>query len=325
MKSYGGYFGLELYEGTHKYHSTPYTFKSGRASLAFILNSIKPKKVYLPYYCCDSLLEPIKDSKINYVFYSVNPRFEPDQLPVLSNDELFIYVNYFDLKRDYINKLSGLYKEQLIADCTQSYYLKGNGVSWYFNSCRKFFGVPDGSFLYVPESLEKRISIIKEENKSFIVDHLISRFNGDVNGGYKFSLKNEEYIDSQPIAMSKLTKYLLSNIDYEIVKKTRQNNYIRLSNLLSRFNTMSLEFDSVNSVPNYFPLMINRAIDMRTFWKDNLFFPYLWEDCLNRLTNGYEFEKHVASSLIPITIDQRYSCDDMDYIAEKIVARISSY
>jgi hypothetical protein len=319
MKQIGGYFGLELAEGASHYHETPYTFKSGRAALSFVLDAGKPRKLFVPYYCCDSLFDPIIKSKIPFEYYEIDSALEPTRLPDLEKDEMFIYVNYFDLKRVYSEYLSNRYKSQLIVDCTQAFFSRSNGNSWYFNSCRKFFGVPDGSYLYIPENFSRRLEPITEENRKYVYGHLLHRFNGDTEAGYKLSLENEALIDSEPLAMSRLSKYLLSHVDYVAAQAARRRNYAKLRSLLSETNRLAFKTDLGVAVPHYFPLLADKLVPKETLWKEQLFVPYLWKECINRKVEGFEFERELSSRLLPLTVDQRYSESDMEYVASKIL------
>lgn len=124
MNEVGGYFELELKQGGATFHQTTYRLKSGRSSLHFIFANVKPAKVYLPYYTCDALLEPAINVGIPYSFYAIDKNLEIRELPVLKDNELIVYVNYFDSKRNYVSQLSDIYTDKLIVDCTQSYFLK---------------------------------------------------------------------------------------------------------------------------------------------------------------------------------------------------------
>src|SRR6476661_1734204 len=150
MKPIGGYFELELKKGNSRFHETPYTFKSGRSSLYTILSTTKPACVYIPFYICGVVFESFAMAGVPYKFYSLDKNLEPENLPVMEEDEYFLYVDYFGVKTACVEQLSERFGHRLLVDCTLSFFTVGNGRSWFFNSCRKFFGVPDGSFLYVP-------------------------------------------------------------------------------------------------------------------------------------------------------------------------------
>ncbi len=314
MKEFGGYFELELNKGKEIYHTTPYLLKSGRASLTFIFENIKPTNIYVPYYTCDALLEPIIKAKINYTFYAINDKLEINVLPVLKPGEIMIYINYFDIKRKYVNYLSDIYKDRLIVDCTQAYFLKGNNSSWYFNSTRKFFGVPDGSDLYVPDgyTLTEKYQQLAN-NTQFITQHLIDRFNGDTQHGYEYFKQNEVLNGGDVYAASKLTQYLSSHINYKDAITKRKKNFDYLHKRLKQSNQLNI--GNLTGVPMLYPYLPYNFIEKKELWRKNIFVPILWDDCINRENAAdYPFEKKLSNLLIPIPVDHRYNITDMDYI-----------
>jgi len=316
MKEIGAYFELELKKGVSQYHDTSYVLKSGRASLRYILDYLKPGLVYIPFYTCDALLEPFKDANINYEFYHVNEDLEPETLMELKAGELILYVNYFGLKGKTVNLLSEKYKNRLIVDCTQAFFMKGNNISWFFNSCRKFFGIPDGSYLYCPEGA--KLPEIGSRNESYIIDHLLKRFNGHASEGYEYFLQNEILAGEGISYISKLSEYLLSNINYEEAIKKRQENYSYLHDRLKEknlFNALPCDGD----IPMCYPLLIGRNTGKTMLFASKIFIPSFWRDTNHRNIDGFDFEKSLTDKLWPLPVDQRYSLADMEILYESII------
>ena len=75
MNAIGGYFELELAKG-EEYHKDAIRLNTGRNAFEYILRAKAYKKVYLPFYTCDVMLEPIKKLNIKYEFYSIRNNFE---------------------------------------------------------------------------------------------------------------------------------------------------------------------------------------------------------------------------------------------------------
>ncbi len=315
MKEIGGYFELELSKKNEHYHDTPYRLKSGRSSLQHILNTIKPSLVYIPYYTCDTLLEPFDAAGIGYKFYRINELLEPENTVELNKGEYFLYINYFDLKRNTVERLSEKYKDKLIVDCTQAFFMKGNGVSWFFNSCRKFFGVPEGSFMYCPAG--KELPVIETKNEDYIIEHLLKRFNGHTNEGYKLFQENEILVGKGINGMSKLSDYLLSGINYNEIMEKRRSNYDFLHKQFKSINTFEVVTGNTN-VPMCYPLLLNKEVNKSDLFKLNIFIPTLWKDTHNRGMNGFEFEKSFTERLWPLPIDHRYSFEDMELLYSSI-------
>ena len=93
----GGFFELELKDGT-EYHKEALRLNTGRNAFEYILKTKHYRKVYLPYYACDVLLQPIARKRISYEFYHINEHFEPVfTFNIIKEDEAFMYINYFGL------------------------------------------------------------------------------------------------------------------------------------------------------------------------------------------------------------------------------------
>jgi hypothetical protein len=315
MKEIGGYFELELSKKNKYYHDTPYRLKSGRSSLQYILNAIKPSLIHIPYYTCDTLLEPFDAAGIDYKFYRINEHLEPENTIELNKGEYFLYINYFDLKRDAVERLSERYKDKLLVDCTQAFFMKGNGVSWFFNSCRKFFGVPDGSFMYCPTGME--LPVIETKNEDYIVEHLLKRFNGHTNEGYMLFQQNEILVGKGINGMSKLSEYLLSEINCNEIIEKRRSNYEVLHKQFKTINAFAIATGKTN-VPMCYPLLLNKGVNKSDLFKLNIFIPTIWKDTHNRGMNGFEFEKEFTDRLWPLPIDHRYSLEDMELLYSSI-------
>lgn len=314
MKPIGGYFELELEFGNSHYHET-ITFKSGRSALLHILTVVKPTNVYIPFYTCNALLEPFKKAGITYSFYEIDQNLEPRILPQLQPNEYFLYINYFGLKSKTVDKLSAFYADRLIVDCSQSFYVKGNGNSWYFNSCRKFFGVPDGSFLYVPSN--QTASEPAESNKNYIVDHLAKRLEGEISEGYIGYQKNEALCEAELKKMSQLSNRLLSHINYDLCAAKRKKNFSYIHEAFKSENTFLIEEDQ-DAVPMGYPLLFEKPISHKLLWEKSVFVPIYWNDVISRESNGYYWERRLSDELLLLPIDHRYNIEEMDQMIKLI-------
>ena len=118
----GGYFELELQQGEH-YHKDAILLNTARNCFEYILLARKYNKVYIPYYTCEVMLQPLKRQGIAYEFYSINEELEPVETKYLLPDEAFLYTNYFGIKQCCVEKLAIIYGSQLIVDNAQAFFL----------------------------------------------------------------------------------------------------------------------------------------------------------------------------------------------------------
>ena len=143
----GGYFELEL-RSEQEFHSSAVRLNTGCNAFEIILRRKNFSKVYLPRYICGSMLRPLDKLNISYQFYPIDWKLEPVfEFAGLMDNEAFVIINYFGLKDDFVNELSKNVPN-LIVDNAQSFFSKPNPGVETFYSPRKFFGVPDGAYLY---------------------------------------------------------------------------------------------------------------------------------------------------------------------------------
>lgn len=310
----GGFFELEtcLSATSGKpFHSEGLFLSNGRASMRLLLKQLKPFKIYIPYYTCDALLIPLIAEQVPFEYYSINERFEA-QLPEMEEGEYFLYINFWGLKNGYIKDLASILGEKLIIDNTQAFFYKnGSGVKYHFNTCRKFFGVPDGSYLFGLSS-----SCLEEypANKSIQFLHLTKRLKGSQQEAYGFFLKYESGLPDEVLKGSGYTAAILDYIDYTSVMQQRRENYLFYQRELGSINTIdnkafdALE-DQIDAIPFGYPFFPHKSIDKRQLFSDQIFIPTFWPEVLERNHQEYsiDIEQEFAERLLILPVDHRYT------------------
>lgn len=303
MKAIGGYFGLELNKRQINPHENAISLNTARNSLEYILLSKKYHKVYLPYFTCEVLLEPLLKNKINYSFYSVDINFEPvfDYSKIQTN-EAFLYTNYFGLKDEFIKKLKNL-SSNLIIDNAQSFYSLPEKFVDTFYSPRKFFGVSDGAYLYTDLKLDFPFEIDKSYER---FSHLIKRLDLSAEEGYTDFSINDKSLENNPIRMmSNLTKAILSSIDYKYVAKVRQENFQLYHDFLSESNILDIKLN-LKSVPLVYPYWPKKN-NIRQKLLENIIYTAKYWPNVPKWTEVESLESKMFENIIYLPIDQRYS------------------
>lgn len=312
-KEIGGYFSLELPIG-QEYHSDALRLNCGRSALQYILKAHRYRKIYLPAYICNSVLQPILEEQIAYEYYSINEKFEPLLEINLLENEAILYVNYFGIHDAVVCDVVKKFKNVII-DNTQAFYTKPiSGVSTFY-SARKFFGVPDGAYLYTDSLLNQTFELDHSYTR---MEHLLQRIDLTATDGYDSFLKNESEFDYSGIRqMSKLTRSMLSSIDYDRCKKQRRDNYMYLHRRLGHINCLDLP--SLGSqVPMIYPF-ISDAKELREYLIQNkIYVATYWKEVVQRVSVN-SLEKKFTESLLPIPIDQRYTEKEMEFIVQLIL------
>ena len=311
MRTIGGYFGLEINSGNH-YYEDAIKLNKGRDCLEYVIKAKQYKKIYIPYYTCEVILDPIKACNISYEFYSINEFLEPVQKYELGCNEAFLYTNYFGIKDDAVEKLANIYRSQLIIDNSQAFFSKAlTGVDTFY-SARKFFGVADGAYLSTDVLLNEELEQAMSYNR---MSHLLKRPDISAETGYNdFILENWMLRDVPMKKMSKITDKILSGIDYEKVMNVRKENFLLLANELDNKNLLKIN-SSQEITPMVYPLFIEKENLKGKLIENKIYAATYWPNVL-KWCSCNQFEYNLAKYIISIPIDQRYNKEDMRYIVE---------
>ena len=318
MQAIGGYFELADYEqGKGFPHQDGILLNTGRNALEYILRCIgEVKCVYLPYYTCEVVLEPLKKLHIPYSFYHINAKFEMVEDIQPKEREYIIANNYFGLKDAYITLLAKKYGEHLIVDCAQALFAKPIPGIKSFYSIRKYVGAADGGVAY---GVDDKYSLLYDEDDSTLHNsHLLIRKEKGAEAGFADYQANEVKLDNQPIRlMCRNTRDILWHIDYSKVVSKRRENYSYLHGVLKEKNFLQLPEIDTFACPMVYPFVTRNDRDLRKELIDKKVFVAKYWPNVHQL-NGYETEYDLAMRIVPIPCDQRYGKKEMNRIIDLI-------
>ena len=310
MDAIGGYFELELRRGEH-YHKDAIRLNTARNCFEYILLARKYRKVYIPYYTCEVMLQPLKRQQVDYEFYSIDWNLEPTETFKLKEGEAFLYTNYFGLKQDCVERLAKVYGSRLIIDNAQAFFApRVSGIDTFY-SPRKFFGVSDGGYLYTDCLLSEEFPQDESWNR---MSHLLIRADKGAEYGYSAFRKHEDELDNIPIKMmSMLSEKILKNVDYTSSKKIRMSNYTYFESLLKSNNKLTLSRNK-GDVPMVYPYLTEDGASLREKLISNrIFVPLYWPNVI-RDTSPMQLEHQLSENIICIPIDQRYDNKRVDMV-----------
>lgn len=313
LKSIGGYFELELPCG-NEFHSSAIALNTGRNCLEYILRVRGYQCVYLPYYSCEVILEPFKKLNVDYKFYHINDKLELDEDLKLSDGEAILYINYYGLKQDYTKLMAHRFGERLIVDNTQAFFSSAiTGIDTFY-SCRKFFGVSDGAYLFCNKEFGMQI----EQDMSWErMGYLLERIDISPESGYGAFLNQSELLSGNPVkTMSRLTKRIMQSIDYGQVAERRRKNFEFLDAALNQKNGISLPLND-DAVPMVYPFLSDDSHLRQRLIGNKVFVATYWPNVCD-WCDADSLEHKLASNLLPLPIDQRYEVEDMEKILQLI-------
>ena len=312
MEEYGGYIEFERFKGDIL-HSEGIALNCGRSCLGYMLEGKVIKKLYLPYFLCETVKHTAEKYDVEIDFYHIDQSFKPIIDFELHDDEFLYLVNYYgQLTKEYIIQCFIKFKN-IILDNAQDYFAEPIAGMHTIYTCRKFFGVPDGAFLFttIQNDNEYERDIVNDRMR-----FLLGRFEENASKFYEGYKCNNEYFDGKPVKrMSLISENILRAVDYEAVKSRRTENWEYVSDRLSKYNKLN---PIKSEGPFAYPLLISDGMKIKSkLAEKQIYVPTLWPNVIEESEVG-TIEYEYASDILPIPIDQRYSLQDMKAMCEII-------
>ncbi|WP_143512577.1 hypothetical protein [Vreelandella utahensis] len=321
MKSIGGFFDLELPPAGPGPHPGAVALSTGRACMGLWIQDAQPERCYVPFYCCDALIQPLQEAGIPFEFYSIDEQLCPKELPEEpGNDEWLVWTNFFGLLGNRLEPLSKAWGGRILVDNTHAFFEAFEPKLWSFTSARKYFGVPDGAYCYRPDG-----DATEPDVERFVPDsacHLVARYTRKSGEAFSMYQEAEEALDCSLKRISKLSEKLMSGVDIESARMARHRNYEILVEHLSKYNTFSLANCAPVKTPFCYPFLPAKPIARHNLYKKNIFVPTLWSDVENREVDDFELERRISRDLLPLPIDHRYKPNDMLRLASIVLDNI---
>lgn len=312
-----------------------YKYSSGRAALYQILMSIKltTLKVWLPDWLCESMIDAVRRTGIDYGFYSFGndlrmnvEEFVKRNRPIRENDAIVI-VNYFGLVdvELTIKQLRDLGVHSIvIEDDVQALFSfldnKPHAADYRFTSLRKSIAAPDGGLVCT-----KRV--MPEVNKCNTFAPL--KLKGALlKGGVFGEISDESYLEcfeegerliekNYDSLMSPESQCVFVDTNFVVEAQIRRQNARYIVNELQKFGIEPILPLKNDSVPLFVPIIIDYRDDLRrTLRQHAIFCPVHWplRDDMKHLEKGVLMAEHELS----LVIDQRYTLEDMQCMVDII-------
>lgn len=296
----GGYLPFEELKGEPHYKDA-IKLNTARNAMLYLAIARGIKKIHFPYFMCDSVRNAFAREKYNieFVYYHINEDFTPILDNVHKEDFVYI-VNYFgQISNEQISQYKSLYVN-LIVDNTQAFYQQPvNGADTIY-SIRKFFGIPDGAYLFTDAKIDCELEYDKSKDR---FAHLFGRYEETASEFYVASKQNDKNLASLPLMkMSKLTENILNAVDYEKLFKLRTEIYEKLFEKFRDVNKLNLK--KIEGAFAY-PLYVENGMDLKSrLAKQGIYIPTLWpnvlEDC-----DVDSVEYKVASNILPLPVNKK--------------------
>ncbi|MBO7218099.1 MAG: hypothetical protein J6V50_05305 [Clostridia bacterium] len=312
----GSFIDLELPKGFEYYRGNKNIARlnTGRAAIYHAVKAFGVNTVWVPFYQCETVRDFLLKKGIEVKYYRIDKEFNPVDIEQKDNEAVVI-VNYFGIMSK--KRLLGLAKryKNVIIDNSQSFFSEPLKNAMNVYSARKFVGVPDGAYV-IGEGVEKGVEEYPLCHSSDTAAFLFMRCEYGCEGkGYEARSLNEERIDKEDIMqMSALTRKLLDGADYKKNIAKRKENFKIADKLFKDINKIDAKmyYDKC-CVPMVYPLVVEDDALLGKMLQNKHFQGHWWGYVLKEVPED-SFEYWLSRYVIPITIDQRYGREELEFL-----------
>ena len=196
MREIGGYIEFEHYHG-NMLHEDAITLNCGRNCLAYLFKSREIKKLKMPYFICNSIFNVCDREGVEKDYYHIDSSFHPTVDLKLESDEWLYLVNFYgQISNDEIKSYVEKYGRVIVDQANDYFATPICGVDVFY-TCRKWFGVADGAFLYTEKPLQDEFSQDESyERMEFLMgryERTASEFYDRYNENNKFFIGNIQF------------------------------------------------------------------------------------------------------------------------------------
>lgn len=311
MKEIGGYLELDTYK-LPMLHENAIALNCGRNCLAYLIKARKITKIKVPYFMCDSVFEVCEKYGAKVSFYHIDKYFKPLNIDLAEDEWLYVMNYYGQLTSAELTRLKDSCG-RIIVDNAHAYFDMPIPDIDTLYTCRKFFGVADGAFLYSNSRLDEDLRTDESFDRMIF---LLGRFERTASEFYGYYQENNNRFADEPIKrMSKLTNNLLHGIDYSFVKQRRTENFRQYHISLREINELKIQMSGGAFA---YPLLIkNGALIRKALQQKKIYIPTLWPNVVCDMPKD-SLEYRFANDILPLPCDQRYGTEEIQYIIKAL-------
>lgn len=323
MREIGSFIELEFPKGKEwfKGDENVARLNTGRAAIWHAFRLTGAKSIWIPFYQCESVREFLSQKNCAIKYYHQDKNFNPIDLRP-EPDEAVLLVNYYGImSQKRMRILSTDYPNVIIDNCQAFFCPPLSGVQNVY-SARKFVGVPDGAYV-VGTSAHQYAEEYPQCYSSDTAGFLLQRIEYGCEGkGYEARRLNEDRVDTEDIMrMSVLTRTILDGTDYNHIIQKRKNNFKTASKLFADINELHpSHFADEGTVPMVYPLLVEDDRLLERLIAAKHFQGHWWHYLTEEMPED-SFEYRLSRYMVPITIDQRYDADDLEYLRSVVDAK----
>ena len=339
----GGMFGLELFESniSLKAKELP-LFLSGRqrllatarSAVKLLVRALRPATVWLPSYICRVVIDAAREAGVRIRFYAVDDSLkipDSDWLAEIHAGDLVVFADYFGFDTWSSHGVEARARgARVVEDACQAMLNRDFSPhsDYIIFSPRKFIGIPDGGILLTGKNTELPGADFPAPPAQWLLDTTrasILRSEFDRYGGerswFKMFQSTEAHGPMEPCRMSDLSTAILRIVDWPTIKRRRRRNY---EFLVSELGELAI-FPNLPRyvVPLGFPIRVRNRDRVRRALFNVRIYPAVHWEIVDLVPAEFLSSHRLASEIMTLPSDQRYSREDMKRMVSKFKRYLS--
>lgn len=302
---------------------------SGRTAIDFIIQEILESKechqVYMPAYCCDSMLQPLINRNLSVEFFDIKLTETGVRCLIDPNVEAdIIYVNnYFGFDAGISLEELHIFKNKgaiILYDRTHSLFNISDPIiniaDYSLCSLRKWMGIPAGAVLCKSKgsfinTLHKECGYVEYKHKGMNLKYNFLQSDTSIQKKDFFSefhtFDHHLEQDYANYDIDVKSKVLLYQQDFDLMSSRRKRNAQIIYEGLSDIKEMHFLFaENRDITPLFIPIMIDKHDDLRTFLIQNsVYCPIHWPKS-SHIPSDFKVNT-IYNNELSLICDQRYS------------------
>ena len=341
MREIGSEFWMEREPAVLSHDRDGIYVFSGRTAIDLIIQDIlktrKIRNVYMPAWCCDSMLAPFVARGIDIKFYDISLAESADTAEILCDfcdfrENIFYVTNYFGYENTLPVETVKKFKERgsiVLYDRTHSFLMENDPYSaladYSFASIRKWMGVIDGAVVNgVSDYQLKHCPYLASKESAMRMKRAFIEGDENIDKQAFLNLYGEfgHHLaeDYQNYEMDDLSYALYKTEDLSAIRRKRRENAHFLHDNLQGVKLMG-EFTE-NAVPLFVPIFFETTEQRNAVRKKlieaQIYCPIHWPKPA-LIPADFEANK-IYDTELSLICDQRYDLTDM----ERMVTLVTS-
>ena len=304
---------------------------SGRTAIDFVINEIRSNKkvVYMPDYCCESMVKPFIDNDYQVIYYNVD--LENNKLNVDFNMDcsVFFAISYFGYNNPIMDDCINEFSKRnviIIEDITHRLFCKNNhndNSDYLIASLRKWFPIYTGGVAInmktkFNSSIEKYTAatdLIKYKKEAMLLKR--EYMENIIEDKQKFldlySQANNLFSEYKNKLMDEESIRILKSINIDKMVQTRRKNVRVIEENVKNKNISLIYKLSDNDCPLFVPILLSNRDNIRKkLIEKSIYCPIHWPNFNN-------FENKIYDKELSLICDQRYREKDINEYTLKLI------